>query len=575
VAATLKSPLSTNRAFLGLVTYILPWHIRTMKKPKTTEVVRYTRGDKFWLAKISEAKDFLGQETNAKKAARRSSNVATEWAFDLGKLLQEIPNAYGEKVIPNFSKDSQIPVGTLWDRLYLYRGCVDRGHIKRFHTLNRNYYKALGSIINGFFPKKVIGGGHSMLDRYIHGMLLANPLLIEKEGEESEPDVQALTEAGRLLSHFHKVVGQSKTLSLVLSLCELEWIPSKNGGNFGLNFPQCSQPWHKGAINRFIGEFHRLLHNIFLVGDMEFEMVAEDGVSLPKVKLFARKKHKPGAAEIIHHDDRDRLTQWVTSIPPADCGDAAKLVLDECQIVLKDNSFLIPRSVDLVLTDPPYSDEAYAFGWRAHNKVKHSALAKAEDAGRLVGTVANLLVRNAILKEKFIWFNFFPTDYAHFFVKPVLDAFQGNGLDIIWQVLTWNKVNGVKVGGHRYFRRDCESILYVNVGNRPLSSTLGGRPCYLHSTLFTCPHEKGRAFEKRGYWKPIKLLEKLIRLATYDSNNARSQKQVVLDPFAGSGSTAVAAINCHRDYRLIECDNDQFTLATANVDAALRRNRRG
>jgi DNA modification methylase len=45
--------------------------------------------------------------------------------------------------------------------------------------------------------------------------------------------------------------------------------------------------------------------------------------------------------------------------------------------------------------------------------------------------------------------------------------------------------------------------------------------------------------------KPIKLLEKLIK-------NSSARKELVIDPFAGSGSTMIACQNLNRKARLIE-----------------------
>lgn len=53
--------------------------------------------------------------------------------------------------------------------------------------------------------------------------------------------------------------------------------------------------------------------------------------------------------------------------------------------------------------------------------------------------------------------------------------------------------------------------------------------------------------------KPVKLLETLISLVTIPG-------QVVLDPFAGSGSTAIAALNLKRDFIMIEKDPNIFSI---------------
>ncbi|WP_317178483.1 site-specific DNA-methyltransferase [Pectobacterium sp. HCp5_1] len=59
--------------------------------------------------------------------------------------------------------------------------------------------------------------------------------------------------------------------------------------------------------------------------------------------------------------------------------------------------------------------------------------------------------------------------------------------------------------------------------------------------------------------KPVKLLETLISLVTIPG-------QVVLDPFAGSGSTAIAARNIGRDFIMIEKDMGIFSIMNERLN---------
>ncbi len=59
--------------------------------------------------------------------------------------------------------------------------------------------------------------------------------------------------------------------------------------------------------------------------------------------------------------------------------------------------------------------------------------------------------------------------------------------------------------------------------------------------------------------KPLRLLRHLIRLLT-------TPGQVVLDPFMGSGSTAVASVQTQRNFLGIELDNSYLTIARKRVE---------
>jgi len=58
--------------------------------------------------------------------------------------------------------------------------------------------------------------------------------------------------------------------------------------------------------------------------------------------------------------------------------------------------------------------------------------------------------------------------------------------------------------------------------------------------------------------KPVKLLEKLIELTT-------NENDLILDPFMGSGSTGVAALNLNRKFIGIEIDKEYFKIAKKRI----------
>ena len=59
--------------------------------------------------------------------------------------------------------------------------------------------------------------------------------------------------------------------------------------------------------------------------------------------------------------------------------------------------------------------------------------------------------------------------------------------------------------------------------------------------------------------KPLKLMQALIELTT-------SENQIVLDPFVGSGTTAVAAKKLNRNFIGIEISDEYFKIAKARID---------
>ena len=161
-----------------------------------------------------------------------------------------------------------------------------------------------------------------------------------------------------------------------------------------------------------------------------------------------------------------------------------------------------------------------------------------------------------------MWFSFWPIDLVHDLLPPLLKVFEGTNL--INQVLVWDKKLAPKVGGGRIFARRAEAIIYINVGDKPLASWRDKRKTrYLHGSIFEYAPDK---MGKNSYWKPVALIKHLIELSTYPE---KADRQVVLDMFAGAGSTGVAAVELGRDFRLIESHRGQYDLALANVLEAL------
>jgi site-specific DNA-methyltransferase (adenine-specific) len=62
---------------------------------------------------------------------------------------------------------------------------------------------------------------------------------------------------------------------------------------------------------------------------------------------------------------------------------------------------------------------------------------------------------------------------------------------------------------------------------------------------------------------PVQLIERLINLYTYEGD-------VVLDPFMGSGTTAVAAIHTGRHYAGYDIEEEYITLSERRIKKALK-----
>lgn len=201
------------------------------------------------------------------------------------------------------------------------------------------------------------------------------------------------------------------------------------------------------------------------------------------------------------------------------------------------------ESVDLIVTDPAYE-----------SLEKH----------RAKGTTTRLKHSEASSND---WFDIFPNerfedlltecyrvlkDDTHlylmcdqetmFVVKPIAEA---AGFKF-WKPLIWQKM---KIGMGYHYRAQYEFILFFEKGKRELQD-------FRISDVLSVP----RVLNGYPTEKPVALSKILIKQSTRPGH-------LVIDPFLGSGSTGVAALECGR--RFAGCDISTKALELANRRMAM------
>ena len=69
-------------------------------------------------------------------------------------------------------------------------------------------------------------------------------------------------------------------------------------------------------------------------------------------------------------------------------------------------------------------------------------------------------------------------------------------------------------------------------------------------------------YSKYKITKPIRLIEDFLKISS-------KEEDVILDPFAGSGTTAIACIKTNRNFIGIEKDEGYFNLANERINKEL------
>lgn len=138
-------------------------------------------------------------------------------------------------------------------------------------------------------------------------------------------------------------------------------------------------------------------------------------------------------------------------------------------------------------------------------------------------------------------------------IIPLLDYFV-KGKKCNWNLLTWHKTNPVPACGNKYLT-DTEYILFF----REKGVKIYGE----FKTKFTYYITPLNQSDKKKYGHPT---IKPINIVTNLIVNSSLENGIVFDPFMGSGTTAVAAKECGRNFIGYELDSDYYEICNKRLE---------
>jgi site-specific DNA-methyltransferase (adenine-specific) len=235
---------------------------------------------------------------------------------------------------------------------------------------------------------------------------------------------------------------------------------------------------------------------------------------------------------------------------------AWNVVQGECLAMLRS---MADDSVDAVITDPPYSSGGFTRDDKSRapgEKYQQTGLeAKYPTFGGDNRDQRSYLAWCAIWMTECVrvlkpggYFMAF-TDWRQL---PVMtDAVQAGG--VVWRgVVAWDKGRGARAPHKEYFKHQCEYVVW---------GTKGAAVMLKHDGPFdgciSVPVRQADKFHMTG--KPVELMRALVRPVVPGG--------LVLDPFAGSGSTGVAALLEGRRFLGIEREADYVRIARDRLAA--------
>lgn len=216
------------------------------------------------------------------------------------------------------------------------------------------------------------------------------------------------------------------------------------------------------------------------------------------------------------------------------------------------------ESVDALITDPPYSSGGFSLSAKAA-----STGAKYCNSGRKYPTFSgDAKSERAWLGWAALWLFqchriMRPGGYAFVFIDwrmlaTATDAIQAGGF-IFRGIIAWDKGAGARAPHKGYVKHQCEYLVWGTKGSLPKAVHGGPWPgCYRHTVI---PREK---LHLTG--KPLPLMRELVRITKPGS--------LILDPFAGSGTTLLAAVKERRRAIGFELSPEYFQIAVKRLSEA-------
>ena len=157
---------------------------------------------------------------------------------------------------------------------------------------------------------------------------------------------------------------------------------------------------------------------------------------------------------------------------------------------------------------------------------------------------------------------------THHVIHSVGYAMQQLGMKILNDV-TWEKTNPPPNLSCRYFTHSTETIIWAAKNDR-------AKHCFNYETMkgmnggkqmksvwsMVAPAKAEKSFGKHPTQKPVALLKRILLASTREND-------LVFDPFSGSATTGVAAMELRRRFVGCELERDYVDLAAKRLEAAV------
>ena len=205
------------------------------------------------------------------------------------------------------------------------------------------------------------------------------------------------------------------------------------------------------------------------------------------------------------------------------------------------------KSVDLVVTDPPYDIETNGAGlYKQADKQYVKELVGMKD-----GFSEEILDELCRVMKKINIYIFCSQKQ----IIPLLEYFvKRKGCN--WNLLSWHKSNPIPACGNKYLT-DTEFILFFREKGVKVYGSFDTKKTYYVTPL----NQK----DKKKYGHPTCKPEEIVKNLIINSSN---EGDVVLDCFMGSGTVGAVCVGIARSFIGMEIDTQYFEISTTRINSA-------
>lgn len=214
------------------------------------------------------------------------------------------------------------------------------------------------------------------------------------------------------------------------------------------------------------------------------------------------------------------------------------------------------ESVDLICTDPPYR---IISGGNATGKWKYSQMSGALSHESELTKKGKIFEHNDIKFREWlpeVYRVLKPNTHCYIMINPrnLKELWEeAERVGFIWQqLIVWDKGTNLP---NKFYMNAYELILMLRKGRQRVINNAGCK------NIITIPAAENRNHPTE---KPVPLMRLLIE-------NSTDKGEIVLDPFVGGGSTAVACQECERSFIGYEIDENYYRIAQDAINGRIRK----